>query len=72
MATASSMASLSLADGKDGEFSARTVTGVLASRPTARDIKIDGFSLGLNGCVPAVLRSSYTSQLLSPYIWLMA
>ncbi len=27
----------------------RTVTGVLTSRPTARDIKIDSFSLGLNG-----------------------
>ncbi len=27
----------------------RTVTGVLASRPTSRDIKIDGFSMGLAG-----------------------
>ena len=27
----------------------RTVTGVLTSRPTARDIKIDGFSMGING-----------------------
>lgn len=27
----------------------RTVTGVLTSRPTSRDIKIDGFSMGLNG-----------------------
>eukprot|EP00241_Pyramimonas_parkeae_P003710 CAMPEP_0114249714 /NCGR_PEP_ID=MMETSP0058-20121206/14301_1 /TAXON_ID=36894 /ORGANISM="Pyramimonas parkeae, CCMP726" /LENGTH=609 /DNA_ID=CAMNT_0001363301 /DNA_START=71 /DNA_END=1900 /DNA_ORIENTATION=- len=27
----------------------RCVTGVLSSRPTSRDIKIDGFSLGLNG-----------------------
>jgi ATP-binding cassette subfamily F protein 2 len=27
----------------------RTVTGVLSSRPTSRDIKIDGFSMGLNG-----------------------
>ena len=27
----------------------RTVTGVLTSRPTSRDIKIDSFSLGLNG-----------------------
>ncbi|WIA10679.1 hypothetical protein OEZ85_010859 [Tetradesmus obliquus] len=29
--------------------SPRTVTGVLSSRPTARDIKIDGFSLGICG-----------------------
>ena len=27
----------------------RNVTGVLTSRPTARDIKIDSFSMGLNG-----------------------
>lgn len=27
----------------------RTVTGVLTSRPTSRDIKIDGFSMGVNG-----------------------
>lgn len=27
----------------------RTVTGVLASRPTSRDIKIVGFSMGLAG-----------------------
>eukprot|EP00240_Pyramimonas_obovata_P002632 CAMPEP_0118957626 /NCGR_PEP_ID=MMETSP1169-20130426/62194_1 /TAXON_ID=36882 /ORGANISM="Pyramimonas obovata, Strain CCMP722" /LENGTH=759 /DNA_ID=CAMNT_0006905715 /DNA_START=70 /DNA_END=2352 /DNA_ORIENTATION=- len=27
----------------------RCVTGVLTSRPTSRDIKIDGFSMGLNG-----------------------
>lgn len=27
----------------------RTVTGVLSSRITARDIKIDGFTLGVNG-----------------------
>ena len=27
----------------------RTVTGVLTSRPTSRDIKIDAFSMGLNG-----------------------
>eukprot|EP00195_Chlamydomonas_chlamydogama_P005675 CAMPEP_0202901122 /NCGR_PEP_ID=MMETSP1392-20130828/13384_1 /ASSEMBLY_ACC=CAM_ASM_000868 /TAXON_ID=225041 /ORGANISM="Chlamydomonas chlamydogama, Strain SAG 11-48b" /LENGTH=610 /DNA_ID=CAMNT_0049587629 /DNA_START=273 /DNA_END=2105 /DNA_ORIENTATION=- len=31
------------------DFSQRTVTGVLASRPTSRDIKIQSFSLGLNG-----------------------
>lgn len=31
------------------DFSQRTVTGVLTSRPTSRDIKIDGFSMGLNG-----------------------
>jgi ATP-binding cassette subfamily F protein 2 len=31
------------------EISPRTVTGVLTSRPTARDIKIDGFSLGIVG-----------------------
>jgi len=31
----------------------RTVTGVLTSRPTSRDIKIDGFSMGLNG-VPLI------------------
>lgn len=35
--------------GGDATFSMRTVTGVLASRPTARDIKITGFSMGLNG-----------------------
>lgn len=29
--------------------SQRAVTGVLTSRPTSRDIKIDGFSMGLNG-----------------------
>lgn len=29
--------------------SRRAVTGVLTSRPTSRDIKIDGFSMGLNG-----------------------
>ncbi|MEW5305584.1 MAG: hypothetical protein WDW36_008116 [Sanguina aurantia] len=34
---------------KEEDFSARTVTGVLSSRPTSRDIKIDGFSMGLNG-----------------------
>ena len=27
----------------------RTVTGVLASRPTSRDIKITNFSMGMNG-----------------------
>ena len=27
----------------------RTVTGVLTSRPTSRDIKIDSFSMGVNG-----------------------
>jgi ATP-binding cassette, subfamily F, member 2 len=27
----------------------RLHTGVLSSRPTSRDIKIDGFSMGLNG-----------------------
>ena len=27
----------------------RNVTGVLTSRPTSRDIKIDSFSMGLNG-----------------------
>eukprot|EP00878_Enallax_costatus_P000419 GHUV01000509.1.p1 GENE.GHUV01000509.1~~GHUV01000509.1.p1 ORF type:complete len:618 (+),score=174.18 GHUV01000509.1:250-2103(+) len=32
-----------------GKESPRTVTGVLTSRPTARDIKIDGFSLGIAG-----------------------
>ena len=54
---APSMSELSLASaasgaggtGNDATFSMRTVTGVLASRPTARDIKITGFSLGLNG-----------------------
>ena len=29
--------------------SQRAVTGVLTSRPTSRDIKIDGFSMSLNG-----------------------
>eukprot|EP01116_Phalansterium_solitarium_P000001 TRINITY_DN0_c0_g1_i1.p1 TRINITY_DN0_c0_g1~~TRINITY_DN0_c0_g1_i1.p1 ORF type:complete len:590 (-),score=278.29 TRINITY_DN0_c0_g1_i1:433-2202(-) len=33
-----------------GKYAAsRSVTGVLSSRPTSRDIKIDGFSLGLGG-----------------------
>ena len=27
----------------------RTVTGVLSSKPMSRDIKIDSFSMGLNG-----------------------
>lgn len=31
------------------QTSMRCVTGVLSSRPTSRDIKIDGFSMGLNG-----------------------
>ena len=54
-----SLASLALApaNGHTPEQSAaavaaantRTVTGVLTSRPTSRDIKIDGFSMGLNG-----------------------
>eukprot|EP00192_Tetraselmis_astigmatica_P008482 CAMPEP_0117676328 /NCGR_PEP_ID=MMETSP0804-20121206/16104_1 /TAXON_ID=1074897 /ORGANISM="Tetraselmis astigmatica, Strain CCMP880" /LENGTH=612 /DNA_ID=CAMNT_0005485439 /DNA_START=176 /DNA_END=2014 /DNA_ORIENTATION=- len=35
--------------GKESSGVMRTVTGVLTSRPTARDIKIDSFSLGLNG-----------------------
>lgn len=48
MPTADSSASLTKA--ADEAYSARTVTGVLSSRPTARDIKIDGFSMGLNGC----------------------
>lgn len=39
----------SLNTNQDDSFSARTVTGVLTSRPTSKDIKIDGFSLGLNG-----------------------
>mmetsp|Transcript_28546 Transcript_28546/g.90974 ORF Transcript_28546/g.90974 Transcript_28546/m.90974 type:complete len:613 (-) Transcript_28546:48-1886(-) len=34
-------------DKEDKPF--RTVTGVLTSRPTARDIKIDSFSMGLGG-----------------------
>ena len=46
------LASLSL-DGpetpKDKHAAFRTVTGVLTSRPTSRDIKIDGFSMTLNG-----------------------
>lgn len=39
------------ANGKVAEVDAvhRTVTGVLTSRPTSRDIKIDGFSMGVNG-----------------------
>lgn len=35
--------------GKESSGVMRTVTGVLTSRPTARDIKIDSFSMGLNG-----------------------
>jgi ATP-binding cassette subfamily F protein 2 len=35
--------------GKAASDVMRTVTGVLTSRPTARDIKIDSFSMGLNG-----------------------
>jgi hypothetical protein len=34
---------------KDKHAAFRTVTGVLTSRPTSRDIKIDGFSMTLNG-----------------------
>jgi ATP-binding cassette subfamily F protein 2 len=34
---------------QDDEAPQRSVTGVLASRPTSRDLKIDNFSLGLNG-----------------------
>ncbi|KIY98269.1 ATP-binding cassette, sub-family F, member 2 [Monoraphidium neglectum] len=45
-----SMSEMSLAsNATDATFSMRTVTGVLASRPTARDIKIAGFTMGLNG-----------------------
>mmetsp|Transcript_32749 Transcript_32749/g.83665 ORF Transcript_32749/g.83665 Transcript_32749/m.83665 type:complete len:614 (+) Transcript_32749:169-2010(+) len=36
-------------EGKGASGVMRTVTGVLTSRPTARDIKIDSFSMGLNG-----------------------
>jgi len=48
------LASLSL-EAEEGHSSrdkhaiSRTVTGVLTSRPTSRDIKIDSFSMGLNG-----------------------
>lgn len=35
--------------GKDVTKHIRTVTGVLTSRPTSKDIKIDGFSMGING-----------------------
>lgn len=35
--------------GKDVTKYIRTVTGVLTSRPTSKDIKIDGFSMGING-----------------------
>lgn len=34
---------------KDVSTVARTVTGVLTSRPTSKDIKIDGFSMSLTG-----------------------
>ncbi|GBF96634.1 flagellar associated protein [Raphidocelis subcapitata] len=45
-----SMSEMSLASNvSDVTFSLRTVTGVLASRPTARDIKITGYTMGLNG-----------------------
>ena len=48
------LASLSLEGGaahdeRDKNLIHRTVTGVLTSRPTSRDIKIDCFSMGLNG-----------------------
>jgi len=46
------LASLSLESpeaAKDKHAAFRTVTGVLTSRPTSRDIKIDGFTLTLNG-----------------------
>ena len=46
------LASLSLETAetpKDKHAAFRTVTGVLTSRPTSRDIKIDGFSMTLNG-----------------------
>ncbi len=50
--SAADLASLSL-DGpthaNDKNMIHRTVTGVLTSRPTSRDIKIDCFSMGLNG-----------------------
>ncbi|GAQ87542.1 abc transporter [Klebsormidium nitens] len=36
-------------NGSASDHHQRTVTGVLSSRPTSRDIKIDGFSMGLNG-----------------------
>jgi ATP-binding cassette subfamily F protein 2 len=40
-------------DIKSGKLNAsalkRTVTGVLSSRPTSRDIKIGNFSMGMNG-----------------------
>lgn len=36
-------------DSKDVTKYIRTVTGVLTSRPTSKDIKIDGFSMGING-----------------------
>lgn len=39
----------------------RTVTGVLTSRPTSRDIKIDGFSMGLNGV--ELIQASAAAQL---------
>jgi hypothetical protein len=47
--SALSLASSNPANPADTTYSMRTVTGVLASRPAARDIKISGFSLGLNG-----------------------
>ena len=55
--SAVSLASLEIGASTNGHADAaalaaantRTVTGVLTSRPTSRDIKIDGFSMGLNG-----------------------
>jgi hypothetical protein len=51
--SAADLASLSLdgapANDRDKNVIHRTVTGVLTSRPTSRDIKIDCFSMGLNG-----------------------
>lgn len=56
-ASAASLATLDLNDTTHGNANGqadldsihRTVTGVLTSRPTSRDIKIDGFSMGVNG-----------------------
>ena len=57
MQSAASLATLDLNDTTHGNANGqadldsihRTVTGVLTSRPTSRDIKIDGFSMGVNG-----------------------
>jgi ATP-binding cassette subfamily F protein 2 len=48
-AAASGIADMSLSGGGYKDNVQRTVTGVLESRPTSKDIKISSFSMGVNG-----------------------